>query len=268
MGILDDLKKEAEQCQTEQRTEEGEEARLETVYQVKGKPRMKAIVSYLHEMLEQLKVVKLKVPVAYDVPGVGLVKDLCQGDYRIFLDNKQTPRKVALQFTCTAPVVSKYAVSPMSVADETRQFLQKQRIHFSEWGVRDPQDQLVGAQFECQIQIRVKLVFTVDVENERISLITINRHGLTMKHSHYGFGSINEKWMDELGHYILRKTEQLGVLDMSEDAKQKIRRRIQQEQKQRLQELDQKENSLESAKDSKLGRVMKQLNKPLFKSKN
>lgn len=240
MGILDDLKKEADKLKAEQKTEQGEAARLEDVYKQKGRPHMKDIAGYLYEMIEQLKVVKLDVRADYDIPGIGLVKDLVQDDYRVIMDSKKSPRKVALQFICTTPTPGKYQVLSMPKADELRHFLQQQQIQFTEWGIRGHHDKLAGARFECQIQVRVKLVFTVDVEHERISLTTTNRHGLTMKNSHYGFAGINGKWMDELGHYILRKTEQLGTLDLTEDARQDIRDKVKQEQMQRAQELEKK----------------------------
>jgi len=273
MGILDDLKKEADRLQDEQDTDLGKEALQEKLYHEKAKPLMKRIAAYLCEMTEQLKVVKLPVPVAYDVPGIGLIKELHQDNYRVYLDSRETPHKIAFQFACTSGSVNKYTVTPTTAADEARQFMNKQQIHYSEWGVRDNQDKLMGAHFECQMQIQVKLVFTVDMENERLVVTSINRHGLTIKHSNFGFDSVDDKWMDELGHYILRKTEQLGVLDISESTRQEIQQKVKEEQLRREAELgakhkeSQSEGKEEKEKTGKLDKVFKTLNKPLFTKK-
>ena len=264
MGILDDLKKEADRLQDEQDTDLGKEALQDQRYQEKAKPLMQRIAAYLCEMAEKLKVVKMPVPVAYDVPGIGLIKELHQENYRVYLDSREAPRKIAFQFACASGSVNKYTVTPMTAADEARQFMDKQQIHYSEWGVRDNQDKLMGAHFECQMQIQVKLVFTVDMENERLVVTSINRHGLTIKHSNFGFDGIDDKWMDELGHYILRKTEQLGALDISESTRQEIQQKLKEEQLRREAELgipDDKsqpeKNEQEEEKAGKLGKVFK-----------
>lgn len=237
MGILDDLKKEAGRLQEKQESEQGSVARQDQRYHEVAKPLMKRIATYLCEMTEQLKVVKLAVPVAYDVPGIGLVKELHQDSYRVYLDSREAPRKIAFQFACISGSVNKYTVTPATAADEARQFMKKQQIHFSEWGVRDNQDKLTGAHFECQMQIQVKLVFALDMENERLVVTTINRHGLTIKHSNFGFDSIDDKWMDELGRYILRKNEHLGVLEIPESARQEIQKKLKEEELRREAEL-------------------------------
>ncbi len=272
MGILDDLKKEAGRLQDEQESELGSEARQEQWYHDVAKPLMKQIATYLCEMTEQLKVVKLPIPVAYDVPGMGLIKDLHQGGYRVYLDSREAPHKIAFQFACTSGSVNKYSVTPIMAADEARQFMKKQQIHFSEWGIRDNQDKLIGAYFECQMQIQVKLVFRVDMENERLVVTSINRHGLTIKHSNFRFDSINDEWMDELGHYILRKTEQLGVLNIPESARQEIQKKVKEEQLRRKAELgegheERQPEEKEKGKHGKLEKVFKTLNKPLFTKK-
>jgi len=275
MGILDDLKKEAGRLQDEQDTEQGNEARQDQLYHEKAKPLMKRIAAYLCEMTEQLKVVKLPIPVAYDVPGIGLIKDLHQDNYRVYLDSREMPRKIAFQFACTSGSVNKYTVTPMAAADEARQFMNKQQIHYSEWGVRDNQDKLIGASYECQMQIQVKLVFTLDMENERLVVTSINRHGLTIKHTNFGFNSINDEWMDELGHYILRKSEHLGVLDIPETTRQELQKKLKEEQLRREVELGghteaslkEKEKEKEKEKTGTLDKVFKTLNKPLFTKK-
>ncbi len=270
MGILDDLKKEASRLQSEQEQALGGKAHQEQRYQRIARPLMKRIATYLCELAEQLKVVQLPVPVAYDIPGVGLVKELYQGDYRVYLDNRDAPRKIAFQFACTSGSVNKYSVTPLAAAEEVRQFMQKQQIHFSEWGIRDNQDKLIGAHFECRMQIQVKLVFSVDMEHERLVVTSINRHGLTIKHSNFNLDRIDEQWMDELGHYILRKNEQLGVLDIPESARQEIQKRVREEQLRREAELrgGAKELLPGGKKVSvKLERVFKTFSKPLFSKK-
>ncbi len=270
MGILDDLKKEAGRLQDEKDSDLGKEALQEKLYHEKAKPLMKKVAAYLCEMTEQLKVLKLPIPVAYDVPGMGLIKDLNQDSYRVYLDSRETPRKIALQYACTSGSVNKYTVTPMTAADEARQFMNKQQIHYSEWGVRDNQDKLIGAYFECQMQIQIKLVFAVDMENGRLVVTSINRHGLTIKHSNFRFDGIDDKWMDELGHYILRKKEQLGVLEIPDSTRQEIQKKLREEQLRREAELDASENKQSEGskeKPSKLDKVFKALNKSLFTKK-
>ena len=72
MGLLDDLKKQADMVKTQQILEQnlqGDQLKL-------VEDKMKQTFQYVHELLKQLAVVKPKSPLVYSIPSVGEFKDL------------------------------------------------------------------------------------------------------------------------------------------------------------------------------------------------
>jgi hypothetical protein len=72
MGLLDDLKKQAEQVKTQQLSEQA--LRAESLKLVEQK--MKQAFQYVHELLKQLAVLKPVNPTLFAMPGIADLKDL------------------------------------------------------------------------------------------------------------------------------------------------------------------------------------------------
>ena len=78
MSLLDDLKREAQECQAAD-TADQEAIRREAGYQERIRPAMRDILHYLSELTDQLKALGLDVRQDCGLPGFGLVKRLRQG---------------------------------------------------------------------------------------------------------------------------------------------------------------------------------------------
>jgi hypothetical protein len=72
MGLLDDLKKQAEQVKTAQQSEDAQ--RTQSLELVEAK--MKQSFLYLGELLKQLVVLKPVNPIAFQIPGIADLKDM------------------------------------------------------------------------------------------------------------------------------------------------------------------------------------------------
>ena len=84
MGLLDDLKKQAEQVKTQQLSESA--LREEAIKLVEAK--MKQTFAYLNELLKQLAVLKPVNPLVFSMPGVADLKDLKFAES--FIDYRKT----------------------------------------------------------------------------------------------------------------------------------------------------------------------------------
>ena len=83
MGLLDDLKKQAEAVKTQQATQEN--AREENLRLVEEK--MKLTFGYLNDLLKQLAVLKPVNPLVFSLPGLGDFRDL--GFAESFIDYRR-----------------------------------------------------------------------------------------------------------------------------------------------------------------------------------
>lgn len=270
MGILDELKKEARQARKEQQTEAERRARLEAFYDSVMRPRMLGILNYLHEMIEQLEVIGMRIPVSYELPGVGQVHDLLQQGYRVNVDSRERPQKVGLLFDCAADKEAVYRLKPMDKADEFRDFLEKNRAPFMEMPLRDDQ-RIVGASFQTKIRVAVRMLLQADIESQRLVVISSNLEGLKTARFSFGFDYLDDGWMDQLGHYILRKDTRLGSFDVSDTYRNQLQAQLAAEQQRRCKELSAADSPVEETGLSDSGffdQVRKVLTTPIGRTRN
>jgi hypothetical protein len=237
VGILDDLKQEADRLREQQDTEEQRRQRKEALYRERFRPVLLRVFRYLNEMVEQLKVVNLVTNATYDLPGFGVVSELQHTGYRVLIDSKTNPQKVFLQFDCISPKERRYIVTPMKKADEAREFIINHRVPLVEWPVRDKDNKIVGAAFQAKLQVRVRILVEADVENARIIVSSADFEGVGVKRVSFGVATIDDAWLDDLGHYILRKKETIGRVDLPEEALRRLRAQVAEEEASRHEEL-------------------------------
>ncbi|MFM9968379.1 MAG: hypothetical protein ACKVQK_08280 [Burkholderiales bacterium] len=83
MGLLDDLKKQAELAKTQQVS--AKSMQEESMKAVEAKAKM--TFQYLHDLLKQLAVLKPVNPLNFSIPGVAELKNLAYLDS--FIDNRK-----------------------------------------------------------------------------------------------------------------------------------------------------------------------------------
>lgn len=265
MGILDELKQQAEQARAHQETEAEHRARLERNYQENILPRMIALSRYLFEMLEQLKIIQPEIPVIYKLPGIGPAQ-LRQGLFRINMDRADQPKKISLLMECAANESATYPINSIQDANEVRAFLDKQKMEYTEWAIRDKNDRVCGANFEGRLKVITRLLIQVDLEHDRIEIITSNFEGLGTKKMTFNSAQINQEWFDELGHYLLRREAKLGSLDIADHEREMIRTQLTNWEEERRKELEATatREDHEEKTDNLLSGLRKTLNKPLW----
>lgn len=238
MGLLDDLKREADQARLAKKNEEARQAELERIYRSDIAPRLIDIHRYLVEMLKHLEDVKWIVTVEYDIPGLGRTDNFRQGDYRIHIDRHETPRKVTLQCLRSMPNEQKFTVE-QGKAEELRQFLNDNQIMFSDWPLRDSTGQITATVFQAKLKVRAWLSFEADIETSRIRVFSQNFESLSQREYYFGYAAVDENWLDDLGHYLLRKRGFLGRQELSGEARERLRQAVARE-KQQQRELEQR----------------------------
>jgi len=226
MGLLDDLKSEAEKLQDEQSSDEINRERLETIYREEINPKMQMISNYFSEFFDQLAILKPKTEVAYTIPGYKEIKGLIQKDYAISADSLERIKKLRLRFIAEQLNESEFSVTPKSKAAETRHFFEQQNIAFSEWPVRDAQQEVIGLNFQLKLKVEVLFMFQADIDNSVIQLSIVNFETFGVTQKSYRPEVINEAWLEDIGRYILRKSKTLHSLEISDEVKQKLREQL------------------------------------------
>lgn len=262
-GILGDLKKEADLARQAKEAETARQARLEALYRDALCPRLLDIHRYLYELLEQLATLSWKVQAEYQIPVIGKITDLFQENYRVHIDNMDTPKRVVLTFVCRAPDERRYSVE-VGKADEVHQFFVSQQTKYMDWPARSPTGQISEVIYQARLQVMVALIFQADIAKSRIVVGVSNREGISSQRHEYQPDEIDEAWLDRLGNYILRKIDTIAKQYITEEERQALRAKLALEQA-RLQQ----EDTLPPADGEKAGEtqrsgLLRGLQKKLF----
>jgi len=237
MSLLDDLKRQAEQLQGSDAPQD-QTRRLELVYEERLRPRMHAILRYLMELTEQLKVVDPDIRHGYSLPGIGEAADLKQGGYVVNADSTDQTRNIRLRCQCTAAQEEVYAIRPKALADETRDFLDTQAMRYAEWPIRDSTQQIIGINFQLRVQVSVNFIFQADPEQDAIRMSMLNFERFGAERRLIKPERIDEPWLDRLGRYLLRKDQDLHKLEIHDSHRALIREKLEADKRARQQELE------------------------------
>ncbi len=265
MSLLDDLKREAE-ARLAADTSDGEAVRREADYRERLRPAMLAVFHYLSELTDQLKILGTEVRHDYDLPGIGLVKGLRQGDYVVNADSTENTKLIRLRFSCVDEREREYAVRPKATADETRAFLDSQVMRYAEWPIRDPVQGIVGLNFQLAVKVDVNFVFKADPDQGAINLLISNFSEFKAERSLIQPERIDDAWLDNLGNYLLRRRKNLYELEITDIDKAAIRRKLEEARLQReaemLEAIEREQAEREEAKRNSLLGKLKAFAKP------
>jgi hypothetical protein len=238
MGVIEDLKREAERRKQELSEEEAWKVRRDTVYKNGIRPAMQAVFRYLNEMTEHLNFLKPEVGIRYTLPGYGEIGNLVQEDYRMAVDSTEQPKFIKLWFTRRSPDDLVFTVTPRSTALDSRRLLQDLRMEFSEWPLRDAFNNVIGLGFEARFTIPVVFLFRADMENEAITMTVANFEGFNTLRDSFRPTEVNDELLEDLGNYILGRSANLRALHISDQERQQIRQRLRRSDAARKQELE------------------------------
>ncbi|MCU7830257.1 MAG: hypothetical protein KZQ85_14430 [Candidatus Thiodiazotropha sp. (ex Myrtea sp. 'scaly one' KF741663)] len=259
MSLLDDLKKEADELKAAEDVDETQ-ARLDADYRKRVRPAMLAILHYLSELTDQLKLVDPDVRQDYTLPGFGLVKGLHQDGYVVNADSTENTKTIRLRFSCKDEREREFSVKPKSEADETRDFLESQTMRYAEWPIRDPQQGVIGLNFQLTVKVDINFIFKVDMEQGAITLLVSNFHDFKVEKSVVQPERIDDAWLDNLGNYLLRRRRNLYELEIDDSDKAAIRQQLEAAKLQREAELEaaiqrEREEQEEAQRNSLLGKL-------------
>ena len=233
MGILDELKREAEQARKAREEAEARQNDRGLNWEAQASECMLKIHRYLLELVEHIKQVDWEILTSYKLPAIGQIDKLKQGNYLILIDHAVHPRKIALRFECSWPEERKFPITPKEAAEEFCQFLFEQQVRFVDWPLRDRHHEITGLMIQAKLRILVSFLFEVD-KDACIRLTTHNFEGIEQRSFKIPFEQVDEQWLDGLGRFLLRKVNhRMDSLEISDELKRRLRQRLEAERSQR-----------------------------------
>lgn len=259
MGLLDDLRNEAERIRSEG-GRQSDEARREAYYRAKLRPVMLQALDYLNELLEQMRVVRPQVVAQYHLPGYPRPISAVQHLPKLTLDSGDNPRRLSLHIDYLATDLAFSVMSPAK-ADETRNFLLSGRQVFSDWPLREANGQLVGTSFSvAELTIRATVTILADAENGCLLFHSRNMDDLQVHRDVVRAEEVDPDWLDRLGRFLLGQGHSPAHLELPSENRAAIQQALESEKIQREYELAKADQILEEQLQSeRIGTRVKNL---------
>ena len=204
MGLLDDLKKQAEIVRTHENVQRS--AHAENVQAVEN--AMQRTFAYLHDVLEQLKIIRPTNPVVYRLPGIGELSDLAYADsfvsYRTHLiADKALYDRVELFILWSAPQELLVERDMPAAAEKVRNLLWRANVRFEENEQRGEQGTTVLTRFRIPRALRMAVTIRADYVARRLVMVTKNLLRTGADDFAFSVDECNEKLLEDLARLLL-----------------------------------------------------------------
>lgn len=237
MGILDELKQQAEKQQETITAVSEARPGAEEFYREHVKARMLTAFNFLTELVNQLIALKLETRVQYPLKPEGKPLTLQQKDYKVYSDDITDPRQVTLSFNCGLVNPATFEITGRAAVLAQSEILDRYTFKYKRVDKTDPRQIIIGAVFNLIGPLPMKLVMQFDDSKQIIKLLLTNFVGPGTSQYNLTPEKLDEAFLDHLGKYILRKEPDLFKEEISEEAKKKLRERMMVEAQIREQEM-------------------------------
>ncbi len=210
MGLLDDLKKQADLVKTQQILQQnlqGDKVKL-------VEDKMKQTFQYVHELLKQLAVVKPKSPLVYSIPNVGDFKDLVFAESFIDYRRKRINDK---EYFDTIHFFIKWA-SPETIVIEKdmppamqriRESLWLSKVKFVEEEKKNARGFVIGAKFVVPASVLTDIVVKADHEQGRLLFQATHIFGLGVEQFVVPAPEISEEMLEDFAKALIGQQSQI-----------------------------------------------------------
>jgi hypothetical protein len=210
MGLLDDLKKQADLVKTQQILQQNLQGdKLKLVEE-----KMKQTFQYVHELLKQLGVVKPTSPLVYSIPGVTDFKNLTFAESFIDYRKKRISDK---EYFDTVHFFIKWAGPDTFVTEKDmppamqriREALWLSKIKFIEEEKKNAKGFVVGAKFIVPASVLTDVIIKADHEQGKLHFQTTHMFGLGVEYISVPAPGITEEMLDDLAKALIGQPSEI-----------------------------------------------------------
>jgi len=218
MGVLDELRKKADEKKAAEQQEAKINDQLETIYQTKILPKMQFMFDSFQEAINYLNFLKEPVQVKNYCPRYPQFGNLFQSNYRINTDGRigltdyNRLMQINISFFCEANGEFSYRMESDPLVEKEVQFLQAKKLYF-DWKHHAP---LGGAPYTIfTIQRKIPVTFRVEVDYQKSMLkVSIKNHeNLQSFAKSFSPEQRDNNFLDSLLSYFLRKDNRFAKVD-------------------------------------------------------
>ena len=248
MGLLDDLKHKAEKKKAGEQAEKEKWQRLERHYQDEIHPRMVALYNYLNQMVQHINYLESDIIANFPLGVASAPQPLRQRDYKLNVDSANKTRNITLLFRCHLDEKLKIEIDGKEKVLAYTELLDSYNIKYHRRDNKGEDYEIIASRFVVEGPINISVSFIGDVEQSAVNLLIKNFEKPGISKQLLRAPQLDEAFMDRLGKYLLRESDDYLSLSISEGIREELRERVSRENAAREEELREMEAQAEREK--------------------
>lgn len=231
MGILNELRDEAERKKIIDQQQVISAEKLAENYQQNLLPKMQMIFNFFKEIVEHLQFIQEPIKVIDYSNKYTELDELIQKDYKLSTDKHggishyNELREVKIRFYCFAEGSMELVIKNQAEIEQQINFLTAKKVPF-EWSRHHSTATDSFATFSIEKRIPVNITFQVDFKNSQIKLEIFNHHNFGHIKRYYKPDEINDAFLDQLAKFLLRKDNDFIEIEMSEQEREALKENL------------------------------------------
>jgi hypothetical protein len=245
MGVLDELKQQAEGMRAAEAEEAARLAQQEAYYQASLRPVMLTLLSYLDELIKHINYVQpertLHCPLSPDRETPVTLK---QGQYKLLIDSSDTPRQVDIRVAAKLEQPAVYVLENLAAVQQYTEHLEAYGFAYHRQDALNSVHKVDKATFTLEGPLPHGVRVKADAERQNIEILLRNFGRAGVQRHTFSPDKVNDALLDRLGRMLLHDIDTLPVpCAISPEARQQLRDRLKVQQ----QETSQQQHEQETA---------------------
>lgn len=232
MGILDELKQQAETLRTAEAQEAERRAAEQQYYQQTLRPVMLQVLEYLDELIKQINYVQPERTIAYPLaPDRTTPLALNQSAYKLVIDSSATPRQLDVRVAAQLVEPAEYELRDRAAIEAYVNHLQSYGFKYHRRDQLNNNHHLQSARFTLEGPLRLAMRVEAEPQNKAIAVLLKNFARPGVQSYSYRAEQINDDVLDRMGRLILHEVDSLNPpVAVPEQTREQLRRQLAQAQ--------------------------------------
>lgn len=229
MGVLDELKQQAEKAQAKLQQQQASQEGQHAVIERRLMTRMDDLHAYFKEFQQQLNLVNPEITGDFYITDLCTLKNLRQEGYQVTSDSSDGVRKFTFHYVRAGRGLREVRLPNKLIAEQKRENLWRYGLKFK---LKEYSPNRCALLIEAYVPVSFE--FEADVERAAIRLKVKNKPMPGISTYTYDADQIDAEFMDEVAKYVLEKPNRFDELSgntVPEDTLVRIRQQLKREKK-------------------------------------
>jgi len=253
MGLLDDLQVRADRVRSDERQRHQNLQLEKDFYEAELKPVMLIAYEYFSKLIENLNLVKPRITASYPLnPENKAGVSLNQTDYEFIFDHGEKPHQLDIRCVCTLDRPIEFFLPSKTAVLNHSELLDDYRFFYHRRDRRDQRHDVSGATFTLEGPMPVHIRIEANPADQCVYVHLRNLEHQPYKRYKFSAEKVDLALLERLAKVLIREESQLVEVEVSDDFRSDLRRRLEIENRRKEEELARAYAEIEAEKQAAL----------------